>query len=186
MDVAAEFAAQTAVVKKLWISSRRSQLATLSAVRCESAAPLLGADLRRAVAVERPVADVSLLPFKLLSCISLMTPSFSGDVLKTAADAERQSIVLMPRQVHVIAAQPQRWLDVPDALLDAVRTYARRAVDMEPQIREFMFVIPKARACALQRPALSHDTICCPCARVYAQLGPYVLLNSVVMLTWPC
>ena len=63
-----------------------------------------------------------------------------------------RSIVLTLRQVHMIAAQPQRWLDVPDTLLDAVRTYARRAADMEPQIREFMFVIPKARAIlALQR-----------------------------------
>ena len=61
MDVAAEFAAQTAAVQKLWSSSRRSQLATLSAMRCEAAAPLLGADLRRAVAVEQPVTNVSHL-----------------------------------------------------------------------------------------------------------------------------
>ena len=71
MDVAAEFAAQTAAVQKLWTWSRRSQLATLSAMRCEAAVPLLGADLRRAVSIERPVADVSLPCSNLLSCSCL-------------------------------------------------------------------------------------------------------------------
>ncbi len=146
MDVAAEFAAQTAVVQKLWISSRRSQLATLSAIRCDAAAPLLGADLRRAVAVERPVADVRLPCFRPESCTWIMTLPPSTLCSRLLQMRNRQSIVLTLRQVHMIAAQPQRWLDVPDTLLDCVRTYARRAADMEPQIREFMFVIPKARA----------------------------------------
>ena len=73
MDVAAEFAAQTSAVQRLWISSRRSQLATLSAMRCEAAAPLLGTDLRSATAVEQPVADVSLLCFTPLYCKQSMS-----------------------------------------------------------------------------------------------------------------
>lgn len=48
-------------------------------------------------------------------------------------------------QVHVIAAQPRRRLGVCDSLLEAVKTAAQRATDMEPHIRAFMFVIPKAR-----------------------------------------
>ena len=64
-------------------------------------------------------------------------------------------------QVHVIAAQPQRWLIVPDTLLDAVRTYARRAADMEPQIREFMFVIPKARCAGFRMSQLSVSQCLC-------------------------
>ena len=59
MDVAAKLAAEAAAVQKLWTSDRRGLLATLSAIRCEAAAPLLGADLRRIVAMERQVADVS-------------------------------------------------------------------------------------------------------------------------------
>ena len=59
MDVAGKLAAQAAVVQKLWTSDRRAHLAMLSAIRCEAAAPLFGADLRRTVAMERQVADVS-------------------------------------------------------------------------------------------------------------------------------
>ena len=59
MDVAAKVAAQAAAVQKLWTTDRRGYLATLSAIRCEAAAPLFSADLRRTVALERPVADVS-------------------------------------------------------------------------------------------------------------------------------
>ena len=48
-------------------------------------------------------------------------------------------------QVHIIAAQPRRRLGVCDSLLEAVKTAAQRAADMEPHIRDFMFVIPKVQ-----------------------------------------
>ena len=46
-------------------------------------------------------------------------------------------------QVHMIASQAKRRLGVCDSLLEAVKTAAQRAADMEPHIRDFMFVIPK-------------------------------------------
>ena len=47
-------------------------------------------------------------------------------------------------QVHVVAAQPRHRLGVCGALLAAVKTSAQRAADLEPAIKDFMFVIPKA------------------------------------------
>ena len=55
-------------------------------------------------------------------------------------------------QVHLIAAQPRRRQEVSDALLGAIRTHAQRAADMEPQIKEFMFVIPRV-CCSTQANA---------------------------------
>jgi hypothetical protein len=49
-------------------------------------------------------------------------------------------------QAHAIAAQPGRHLDVPDALLDMVKTYARRAAEVDEPLKAFMCVIPKVRA----------------------------------------
>ena len=82
MDVAAQFAAQAAAVQKLWTAERRAHLAALSAVRCEAAAPLLGADLRRIVTIERPVADVSLSLLVVASAAGLLP--MREDPLRTA------------------------------------------------------------------------------------------------------
>ena len=51
-----------------------------------------------------------------------------------------------PAQAHVIAAGPGRHLDVPDALLDMVKTYARRAAEADEPLKAFMCVIPKVRS----------------------------------------
>jgi hypothetical protein len=41
---------------------------------------------------------------------------------------------------------PGRHLDVPDTLLDMVKTYARRAAEADEPLKAFMCVIPKVRA----------------------------------------
>lgn len=48
--------------------------------------------------------------------------------------------------VHLIAAQPGRHLDFSDSIAAVVRTAAQRADDMEDILKQFMFVIPQARA----------------------------------------
>ncbi len=148
MDVAAKLAVQAAAVQRLWTTDRRGYLATLSAIRCEAAAPLFGADLRRTVALERQVADVSrsamrLVCFAFAANHQAATAGRGGHLCHDADTVCRCDLLVVLTQVHVIAAQPRRWLDVSDTLLDAVCTYARRAAIMEPEIREFMFVIPK-------------------------------------------
>jgi len=48
--------------------------------------------------------------------------------------------------VHSIAQQRGRHLDFPDVLRDMVKLPDRRAEEMDPILRNFVFVIPKARA----------------------------------------
>ena len=48
--------------------------------------------------------------------------------------------------VHLIAAQPNRHLDFSDSIAAAVKTAAERAADMEDVMKQFMVVIPQARA----------------------------------------
>lgn len=48
--------------------------------------------------------------------------------------------------VHLIAAQRNRHLDFSDSIAAAVKTAAERAADMEDVLKQFMFVIPQARA----------------------------------------
>ena len=48
--------------------------------------------------------------------------------------------------VHLIAAQPNRYLDFSNSIAAAVKTAAERASDMEDVLKQFMFVIPQARA----------------------------------------
>ncbi|KAL3134959.1 Pharynx and intestine in excess protein 1 [Trebouxia sp. C0010 RCD-2024] len=48
--------------------------------------------------------------------------------------------------IHLIAAQPNRHLDFSHSIAAAVRTAAQRAKDTEDTLKQFMFVIPQARA----------------------------------------
>ena len=48
--------------------------------------------------------------------------------------------------VHLIAAQPNRHLDFSNSIAAAVKTASERAADMEDVLKQFMFVIPQARA----------------------------------------
>lgn len=48
--------------------------------------------------------------------------------------------------VHLIAAQPNRFLDFSDSIAAAVKTAAQRAEDTEDVMKQFLFVIPQARA----------------------------------------
>ena len=48
--------------------------------------------------------------------------------------------------VHHIASQQNRHLDFSDSIAAAVKTAAQRAESMEDTMKQFMFVIPQARA----------------------------------------
>ncbi len=68
------------------------------------------------------------------------TPSITSDFLSAG------HIELPVDHVHVIAGQKGRHLDYSDTLADMVKLPDRRAAEMDLELREFVFVIPKARA----------------------------------------
>lgn len=48
--------------------------------------------------------------------------------------------------VHIIASRPNTHLNFTTSLLTAVRTAAQRAAELEDTLKQFLFVIPRARA----------------------------------------
>jgi SNF2 family DNA or RNA helicase len=68
------------------------------------------------------------------------TPTITSDFLIAG------HIELPVDHVHCIASQQGRHLDYSDTLLDMVKLPDRRAAEMDVELREFVFVIPKARA----------------------------------------
>ena len=49
-------------------------------------------------------------------------------------------------QVHLIAAQPSRYMDFSKSIAAAIKTAAQRAESLEDTMKQFLFVIPQARS----------------------------------------
>ncbi|KAL0041297.1 hypothetical protein WJX77_011458 [Trebouxia sp. C0004] len=104
MAVVQGFVQAQAAQQQQWALSRLRHAAVLTARRC-AAAPLYGQDVREAVTVEEPVAEV-----------------------------------------HLIAAQPSRYMDFSNSIAAAIKTAAQRAESLEDTMKQFLFVIPQARS----------------------------------------